>query len=222
MSSAEAEARVARAGALAAAGARARRAEASAAASFAAVVERLEAAEAESRGRAERLARAELCGIPTDSRYLQLECSGTNFWGLSLESSKTRGANTNGPRIVGNEFDVTAVGIFEDFWDTPKPVVGFHTGAEGKLARLAASLDVERRANAVLTHAKAQKERHLAVLARERDRHAAVSNCVESQPIQDTFNVSVPERIFGGSLSSRRKLGERIRTVQESWETSSM
>jgi len=25
-----------------------------------------------------------LCGIPTDSRYLQLECSGTNFWGLSL------------------------------------------------------------------------------------------------------------------------------------------
>jgi len=26
----------------------------------------------------------DLCGIPTDSRYLQLECSGTNFWGLSL------------------------------------------------------------------------------------------------------------------------------------------
>jgi prolyl oligopeptidase len=25
-----------------------------------------------------------LCGIPTDSRYLQLECSGTNFWELSL------------------------------------------------------------------------------------------------------------------------------------------
>jgi len=25
-----------------------------------------------------------LCGIPTDSRYLQRECSGTNFWGLSL------------------------------------------------------------------------------------------------------------------------------------------
>ena len=46
--------------------------------------------------------------------------------------------------------------------------------------------------------------------------------CVESQPIQDTFNVSVPERIFGGSLSSRREPGERIRTVQESWETSSI
>jgi hypothetical protein len=28
--------------------------------------------------------RPELCGIPTDSRYLQLECSGTNFWGLPL------------------------------------------------------------------------------------------------------------------------------------------
>ena len=26
----------------------------------------------------------DLCGIPTDSRYLQLECSGTNFWELSL------------------------------------------------------------------------------------------------------------------------------------------
>jgi len=23
-----------------------------------------------------------LCGIPTDSKYLELECSGTNFWGL--------------------------------------------------------------------------------------------------------------------------------------------
>jgi len=46
--------------------------------------------------------------------------------------------------------------------------------------------------------------------------------CVESQPIQDTFNLSVPVRIFGGSLSSRRELGERIRTVQESWETSSI
>ena len=46
--------------------------------------------------------------------------------------------------------------------------------------------------------------------------------CVESQPIQDTFNLSVPERIFEGSLSSRRELGERIRTVQESWETSSI
>ena len=46
--------------------------------------------------------------------------------------------------------------------------------------------------------------------------------CVESQPIQDTFNVRVPERIFGSSLSSRRELGERIRTVQESWETSSI
>ena len=46
--------------------------------------------------------------------------------------------------------------------------------------------------------------------------------CVESQPIQDTFNLSVPERIFGGPLSSRRELGERIRTVQESWETSSI
>ena len=49
-----------------------------------------------------------------------------------------------------------------------------------------------------------------------------VSIRVESQPIQDTFNLSVPERIFGGSLSSRRELGERIRTVQESWETSSI
>ena len=49
-----------------------------------------------------------------------------------------------------------------------------------------------------------------------------VGGCVESQPIQDTFNLSVPERIFGGSLSSRRELGERIRTVQESWETSSI
>ena len=48
------------------------------------------------------------------------------------------------------------------------------------------------------------------------------AHCVESQPIQDTFNLSVPERIFGGSLSSRRELGERIRTVQESWETSSI
>ena len=46
--------------------------------------------------------------------------------------------------------------------------------------------------------------------------------CVESQPIQDTFNLSVSERIFWGSLSSRRELGERIRTVQESWETSSI
>ena len=49
-----------------------------------------------------------------------------------------------------------------------------------------------------------------------------VRDCVESQPIQDTFNLSVPERIFGGSLSRRRELGERIRTVQESWETSSI
>ena len=49
-----------------------------------------------------------------------------------------------------------------------------------------------------------------------------VWHCVESQPIQDTFNVSVPERIFGGSLSRRREPGERIRTVQESWETSSI
>ena len=49
-----------------------------------------------------------------------------------------------------------------------------------------------------------------------------VAGCVESQPIQDTFNLSVPERIFGVSLSSRRELGERIRTVQESWETSSI
>ena len=40
-----------------------------------------------------------------------------------------------------------------------------------------------------------------------------VPACVESQPIQDNFNVSVPERIFGGSLFSRRELGERIRTV---------
>ena len=46
--------------------------------------------------------------------------------------------------------------------------------------------------------------------------------CVESQPIQDTFNLSVSERIFWGSLSSRRELGKRIRTVQESWETSSI
>ena len=36
------------------------------------------------------------------------------------------------------------------------------------------------------------------------------------------FNSSVPERIFENSLSSRRELGERIRTVQESWETSSI
>ena len=50
----------------------------------------------------------------------------------------------------------------------------------------------------------------------------AVDICVESQPIQDTFNLSVPERILGLSLSSRRELGERIRTVQESWETSSI
>ena len=35
----------------------------------------------ELRAEAERLG---LCGIPIDSRYLQLECSGTNFWGLSL------------------------------------------------------------------------------------------------------------------------------------------
>ena len=49
-----------------------------------------------------------------------------------------------------------------------------------------------------------------------------VRACVESQPIQDTFNLSVPERIFRGSLSSRRELGERMRTVQESWETSSI
>ena len=26
----------------------------------------------------------DLCGIPTDSRYLQRECSGTNYWGLPL------------------------------------------------------------------------------------------------------------------------------------------
>jgi len=49
-----------------------------------------------------------------------------------------------------------------------------------------------------------------------------VEACVESQPIQDTFNLSVPERIFKNSLSSRRDLGERMRTVQESWETSSI
>ena len=54
------------------------------------------------------------------------------------------------------------------------------------------------------------------------DNSVPAVTCVESQPIQDTFNLSVPERIFGGSLSSRRELGERIRTVQESWETSSI
>ena len=43
--------------------------------------------------------------------------------------------------------------------------------------------------------------------------------CVESQPIQDTFNVGVPERIFGSSLSP---VVENSRTVQESWETSSI
>jgi hypothetical protein len=37
-----------------------------------------------------------LRGIPTDSRYLQLECSGTNFGGISLQSSW--GARTDGPR----------------------------------------------------------------------------------------------------------------------------
>ena len=54
------------------------------------------------------------------------------------------------------------------------------------------------------------------------DRDAAADACVESQPIQDTFDLSVPERIFENSLPSRRELGERIRTVQESWETSSI
>ena len=49
-----------------------------------------------------------------------------------------------------------------------------------------------------------------------------VAATVESQPIQDTFNLSVPERIFWDCLSSRRELGERIRTVQESLETSSI
>jgi len=55
-----------------------------------------------------RFARDGLCGIPTHSRYLQRECTGTNFWGIALQSSRTRGARTDGPRIVGNEFDLTA------------------------------------------------------------------------------------------------------------------
>ena len=33
----------------------------------------------------------DLCGIPTDSRYLQRECSETNFWGLSLSSRRELG-----------------------------------------------------------------------------------------------------------------------------------
>jgi len=47
---------------------------------------RVTAAAVEERARAvdEEAERGDLCGIPTDSRYLQLECSGTNFWGLSL------------------------------------------------------------------------------------------------------------------------------------------
>ena len=48
------------------------------------------------------------CGIPTDSRYLRRECSGTNFWKVSFQSSRTREARTNCPSIVGNEFDSTS------------------------------------------------------------------------------------------------------------------
>jgi hypothetical protein len=48
-----------------------------------------------------------LCGIPTDSSYLHLECIGTNFWvffsPVVVDSSRPRGARTDGPRIVGNE-----------------------------------------------------------------------------------------------------------------------
>jgi hypothetical protein len=49
-----------------------------------------------------------LCGIPTDSRYLQLECSGTIFGGF-LSSRQEVGSEDGGSkRIVGNEFDLTA------------------------------------------------------------------------------------------------------------------
>ena len=58
----------------------------------------------------------------------------------------------------------------------------------------------------------------------QRSHDSAVADRVESKPyFEIRFNVSVPERILQGlSLSSRRELGERIRTVQESLETSSI
>ena len=54
----------------------------------------------------------------------QRECSGTNFWGISFQSSRPWGARTNGPSIVGNEFDWTAERDFEEFLGYPKEAGG--------------------------------------------------------------------------------------------------
>ena len=67
---------------------------------------------------------------------VQLECSGTNFQGRSLQSSRTRGVRTNGPRIVGNGFDLTAVEIFEEFLGYPK--------TSGGIPHRSMPLDVQR------------------------------------------------------------------------------
>ena len=72
----------------------------------------------------------DLCGIPTDSRYLRLKCSET-----ILQSSRIRGARTDGPRIVGNEFDLTAMEDFEDFLGYPKTSGGIPHGAERRSRR---------------------------------------------------------------------------------------
>ena len=46
-----------------------------------------------------------------------------------------------------------------------------------------------------------------------------VECCAESQQIQDTFNLSVPEQILKDTFTGRREIGERGQTVQEIWET---
>ena len=37
---------------------------------------------------------------------VQRACSGTNSQGFSLQSSRTRGARTDGPRLVGNDLSI--------------------------------------------------------------------------------------------------------------------
>ena len=79
--------------------------------------------------RAELEACEALCGIPTDSRYLQRECSGTNVWGalspvVENSGSEDDWSNNRGKRV---RFD-GRTRILKNSWGTPKPVVGFRTG----------------------------------------------------------------------------------------------
>jgi len=52
-------------------------------------------------------------------RYLQLDCSGTNFPNNFFQSSRTREARINGSRIMENEFDLSEVEELEDIPGRP-------------------------------------------------------------------------------------------------------